>query len=95
MEREFSYCVMDLGLNRRVPGDLWWNIQRSEILWVSSIKFRISDGEIFKASRIENDGWEVLEIQDIIGPLEGNGFGRMGPTTCFTLRRNGAADLLS
>lgn len=44
-----------------------------------------------RARRIENDGWEVLEMQDIIEPLEGNGFGRMGPTTCVTLRRKGTA----
>jgi hypothetical protein len=48
-------------------------------------------GFLPRARRIENDSWEVLEIQDIIRPLEGNGFRRMRLTTCVTLRRKGAA----
>lgn len=40
-----------------------------------------------RARKIENDGWDVLEMQDTVEPLEGNRFGQMGGTTCATFRR--------
>jgi hypothetical protein len=45
-----------------------------------------------RAKEIENGGWDVLEMQDAIGPLEENGFGRMGRTTCVTFRRKSIAN---
>jgi hypothetical protein len=48
-------------------------------------------GIFAKVRRIEQDGWDMLEIQDIFGPLEGNGFGRMGSMIYVTLRRKDTA----
>jgi hypothetical protein len=48
---------------------------RVEVLWKGTFfKF----GFLTRVRSIEQDGWDVLEIQDIIGPLEGKAFGRMG-----------------
>ena len=58
---------------------------RVEVLW---------KGTYFKSEflprfrKIENDGWEVVEMQDSIRPLGANRLGRE-PTTCVTLRRKG------
>jgi len=57
---------------------------RVDVLWKAT--FFKSDFES-RARKIENEGWDVLEMQDTIGPLEGNSFGGMGRTTCVTFRR--------
>jgi hypothetical protein len=45
-----------------------------------------------RAMKIENDDWDVLEMQDTIGPLEGNSFGQMGRTTRVIFRRKSIAN---
>lgn len=58
---------------------------RVEVLW---------KGTYFKSEflprvrKIENYGWEVVEMQDSIRPLEANRLARE-PTTCVSLRRKG------
>jgi len=51
---------------------------RVEVLWKGTFfKFGFPT-RVRRIRRIEQDGWDVLEIQDIVGPLEGKAFGRMG-----------------
>lgn len=45
-----------------------------------------------RARKIENDGWDVLKMQETIGPLQDNSFGRMGRTTCVIFRRKSIAN---
>ncbi|KAL5328849.1 hypothetical protein ACEPPN_002357 [Leptodophora sp. 'Broadleaf-Isolate-01'] len=46
-----------------------------------------------RVGKIEEDGWDVLDVRDMVGPIdERDGFGRMGRTTCVTFRRRGIVD---
>ncbi|KAH6724333.1 hypothetical protein BKA61DRAFT_27660 [Leptodontidium sp. MPI-SDFR-AT-0119] len=84
-------------MRRRITGDAGnGNVDEEGAAGRVDVRWRamfFKEGFEERVGRIEEDGWDVLDVRDMVGPLdERDGFGRMGRTTCVTFRRRGIVD---